>query len=270
MEKVFFIAVNFNNSKCTIKYIESVQKIISGATKVEIIIVDNNSEIRDVLNIENSIKVLKNIKLIKNKKNIGYFRALNVGICDVIDKRNALFVVSNNDLTFKEDFILELKKIKYDNDTLILAPNIITRDGYYQNPHYINKMSKLRKLGFRLYFTNYYIGFFLLWLKQKLKKFKPQFQNKEHAKQQFIHMGVGACYILTENFINFFSKLDERVFLWGEESLLAGQLDSVGGKTLYTPSLVLYHDESASVDKIPSKLAYKIGQQSYKIYSKYQ
>ena len=82
-------------------------------------------------------------------------------------------------------------------------------------------------------------------------------------------MGFGACYILTENFFKYFNVLDDRVFLWGEEALLAGQVASVGGKILYDPTIIVQHNESGSVAIIPSKQTYRITRQSYRIYSRY-
>ena len=82
-------------------------------------------------------------------------------------------------------------------------------------------------------------------------------------------MGIGALYVLTPNFFNHFDKLWEDVFLYGEEAILTGQVNSVNGKIWYEPSLKCNHDESASTSKIGTKKKYKIIQNSYKIYKKY-
>ena len=91
-------------------------------------------------------------------------------------------------------------------------------------------------------------------------------------RKMFIRQGNGACFILTNNFFKFYGKLDDRVFLWGEEYLLANQLLSAGGKMLYEPSIIVYHQttlENTLFRGLNSKAQYKISQASYKIYSKH-
>lgn len=93
--------------------------------------------------------------------------------------------------------------------------------------------------------------------------------NPLFQKEMYIYSGIGACYILTENFFNHYSKLDDRVFMWGEEALLAGQVAAANGKMLYHPDLIVHHEENASVKNIPWRATYNITRESYKIYKDY-
>ena len=170
MLNINFVTVNFNSSKHTIKYIDSINRLLRSDNCISITIIDNNSDLEDFQILRESVKHLQNAKLIRNKSNIGYFAGLNIGIANAAYKKNSLFVIGNNDLKFNPDFILELNNLQYDNSTMVIAPNIITLDGYHQNPHYISRMSTLRKLGFRIYFSNYYLGLIVRWLSSKIKK----------------------------------------------------------------------------------------------------
>jgi GT2 family glycosyltransferase len=268
-ERIIFIAVNYNSAKHTLKYIESVNELTLNDKIIEIIIIDNHSELEDYLIIKNATKKAMNVKLIKNNENVGYFKGLNVGISSVVSKKNSVLIIGNNDIEFRKDFLISLNKIEYDCKTLILAPNVITKNGFHQNPHSIKKVTTFRKIGYKIYYKNYYIGRLLYWLMQQFKKVKHTKIYNEYNQEQFIHMGIGACYVLTEHFFNFFSKIDDRVFLWGEEALLAGQIATVGGRMLYNPNIVVYHDENVSISKLPTRQVYNITKQSYKIYSKY-
>jgi GT2 family glycosyltransferase len=84
-----------------------------------------------------------------------------------------------------------------------------------------------------------------------------------------IKRGIGACYVLTPRFFDHHKKLDDRVFLWGEEALLSNQVESVGGCTLYDPEIKITHCESASVRFIEKRARYEIVKASYKIYKKF-
>lgn len=274
MRKVYFIAVNFNNSDSTINYVSSVKELTSTGDNINIIIVDNNSEESDLKKLEASLKYVENVKLIRNGTNLGYFGGLNAGICSInmSIKNENLLVLGNNDLLFRKDFLVELSKINYDDNTFVLAPNIITIDGYHQNPQLVTSQSKFKKFILRLFFINHYLARVLSYASIVIRKIKGRKDNMNSGRKMFIRQGNGACFILTSNFFRFCKKLDDSVFLWGEECLLANQLSVAGGKMLYEPNIIIYHQttlEDTLFRCLNSKEQYKISQLSYKYYSKY-
>lgn len=270
MKKINFIAVNYNNSRHTIDYIKSIL-LLDELENYNVVIVDNASEQSDCAILKEYCSKLNNVnvQLIENKSNDGYFSGLNVGLDAVEKTSDSLSVIGNNDLTFQPDFLVALRGLNYDKQTCVIAPDVVSADGRHQNPHCINHISRFRVFCYDMYFANYYFGKFLFWVMQKLKKYVMPKSNEAWKEQQYIYMGIGACYILTENFFETYNKLDDRVFLWGEEALLAGQVSRANGKTLYVPSLVVHHFENASVSKIPSVKSYEITKKSYKIYRQY-
>lgn len=271
MNRYVFIAVNYNGSSFTRDYIDSVNEIIVDKTdKVEIIIVDNKSEPKDLETLEVYCKKIDNVRIIKLNKNLGYFKGLNQGIKNTNKNRHTMLIVGNNDLTFDKNFIRNLKEIKYEEDVLVIAPNIVTKEGRQQNPHVVDRVSNIQKLKAKIYFSNYYIGQTLRLINQTIKRVvKRPVILQNNYKQMKIKRGIGACYILTPNFFNYFDVLDDRVFMWGEEALLSNQIESVGGTTLYDPTILIKHHESASVSSIQSKKKYYMVKESYKVYKRY-
>ena len=271
MKSFSFIAVNYNGASFTIEYIRSISNmIIPKLAKLEIIIVDNNSTEEDFNKIKNFCRDREYVKLLRMNQNLGYFKGLNQGIKETIRGADSFLITGNNDLTFDKNFLLVLNESKYDEDVLVIAPNIYTKDGRQQNPHVISSVSTSEKLKGRLYFSNYYIGKFLRLaykvFKTWMEKAKPAQHNLPKMK---IKRGIGACYVLTPNFFKQIGLLDERIFMWGEETLLSHQVESAGGTTLYDPSLIAYHHESAAARYIHSKKRYQMIRESYKIYKKY-
>lgn len=270
MNKYVFIAVNYNGSKYTINYIESINKLlVNEADKVEIVIVDNNSDSNDLIILEEYCKNISNTRIVKSDINLGYFKGLNYGIERADKDVDTILIVGNNDLTFDDNFLFKLTEIKYDDTVLVIAPNIITKDGRQQNPHVLDKVTTTEKLKSRLYFSNYYVGQIFRFINQHLKLIVKRPAVKNTYGQMKIKRGIGACYILTNNFFKYFSKLDDRVFMWGEEALLSNQVESVGGATLYDPTIIVRHHESASVSSIQSKRKYYMVKESYRIYKEY-
>lgn len=256
---VIFVTVNFNNSELSRQFFDNIQSL---KLKSLVIIIDNDSNSEDTSNLETIIG--SDAVIIKSSKNVGYFRGLNLGLKFVHEKRIKFnyVIVSNNDLSFDNSFSKLANKISsYDDETLLIVPDVITKNNDHQNPHVIQKVSAFRVLFYNIYYLNYYLGTFIYRLFQKIKK-----PVEKDLKQQYIYMGIGAIYILTPKYMEKLKLLPSDVFLWGEEALIAHQVISAGGKTLFDPGLRVLHDESESTGKIPSKEKYKQMKKSFKIY----
>jgi GT2 family glycosyltransferase len=77
-------------------------------------------------------------------------------------------------------------------------------------------------------------------------------------------MGFGACYILLPNFFIKNIKLDDFLFLMGEEAMLANQVISSGGRTYYDVELKVFHLDNATFKSLPLLTTYRFNQESYK------
>jgi GT2 family glycosyltransferase len=178
----YFIAVNYNNSKFSIKYIESVNDIkIDTKDKLNIIIVDNNSEEKELEDLEFYCKTCNNVVLIKNHCNVGYFSGLNIGLRTIKYSSKNTVIVGNNDLTFDDNFIFNVKKNYIINKLMVICPNVITKDGKHQNPHVINRISYFNRLKAKIYNQNYYVGQLFRIINQFLKRiFTKDSDNTEY------------------------------------------------------------------------------------------
>lgn len=267
--KVAFICVNYNNSKVTIEYIMNLIDIKQNF-EVKIIIVDNASNESDILELDKFIIDLNNndVVLIKSIENLGYFKGLNLGI-NFIDKvEYDHVVIGNNDLIFESNFINQLSIKNFNNDVFVISPNIIRIDGVHQNPHIVNKFNLIQRLYRKLYFSNYYFGYIIYLLYNSIRCFLIKEDRMNNDKEQVILMGYGACYILTKFFFANFNELDAPIFLMGEEGILANQVVSRNGVTMYSPDLIVHHHDHTSISKVPSKKLYSFSRVSYKYYLK--
>jgi GT2 family glycosyltransferase len=268
--KVAFICVNYNNSKYTIDYILNVLEIKQDFD-VKLIIVDNASQESDINELDKFIFDLKNtdVLLLKSSINLGYFKGLNLGINYINKLEFDYVIIGNNDLVFQSDFLRNLFFKKFHNDVYVIAPNIIRFDGVHQNPHIPKKFNFLQRLYRKLYFSNYYIANLIQLLYNCVKSFFVKVDRINNDKEQVVLMGYGACYILTRFFFEKFKELDSPVFLMGEEGILANQVLSENGVTLYCPDLIVNHHDHTSIGKIPSKKMYNYSKISYKYYIKH-
>ena len=261
-----FVAVNYNNSKLTFSYIESI--ISLGFKNYNIFIVDNDSNEKDICELEEFCNKYPHTFLIKNNENIGYFSALNVGLKQIKRGSDDYVIIGNNDLTFQADFIEKIDSILITDDVLVISPNIITQDNIHQNPHIVNKFNLVQRIYRKIYYSNYYVSIILQFFYSILKFLKGGSNRKLNDKIIPIWAGYGACYILTPSFFKHFERLDAPVFLMGEELIIAAQVLRVEGIILYHPDLVVNHLDHASIGKIESKFLYGLSQTSYRYYIK--
>lgn len=267
MSDIALVTVNYNNAECTRGMLESLLDSARGHL-CEVIIVDNASKPEDFERIHAWVQSHRNLgfslKLVRNKKNLGYFAGLNIGL-DKLDNQHDKVIVCNNDVLFPDNFFNRLSELDLDDDVFVVAPDVVTLDGVHQNPHSVHRLSWARKLSYAIYFSNYWIGAALLHLK---RLFSGPRENLV-VESCDIYMGIGACYVLTAKFFRNCGRLDDRVFLWGEEPLLANQVREAGGRTRYVPQLVVKHLERRSTGGVPRWTQYRAARKSYKLYRRY-
>jgi GT2 family glycosyltransferase len=272
-----FIAVNFNGAEHTANYLKSLAKMsIPQGDAVEAIIVDNNSADDDLERVKRAIDQTPGARLVALDHNPGYFKGLNEGIAACHRDEHTMLIVGNNDLIFDTQFVSNLKNIEFDDDVMVIAPDVTTLDGRRQNPHVLHRVSTLAKIKARIYYSNYYVARAGKLVSDAARSLTRALLPKSSTQkcsaapgQMRIKRGIGACYVLTPNFFRHYQRLDDRVFLWGEEALLSHQIDIVNGSTLYSPSIKVIHCESASVGSMGNRNRYEIVRSSYRIYREY-
>ena len=269
-----FIFTNYNNSDITAEAINSIlNNIIVNEFNIEIIIVDNDSNLNEKNKLREISKLIKVVKIIFLNKNIGYFRGLNEGINN-LSFNSELYdfvIIGNNDLFFNKNFISSV----YDNYSLfekypVVSPDIIRLDGFHQNPHVTKQVSKFRSFIYELYFSNFYISRFILFLSKLTHKYTQRGDETDYEKSGEIIEGYGACYILGPLFFTKFKYLLAPTFLMGEEFFLTYQLMEKKYKIYYEYNIKVQHHDHATVSQLPSRKFWNYSKESHIISKKYK
>ena len=209
-----FVFTNYNNSDFTEKAIESIEMIQKQFFKI--VVVDNNSEEDDVLLLKKIAVKYPNVSVICLEKNVGYFKGLNQGIKYLREHFPSIehMVIGNNDVLFYNDFY---ETILAKNNLMlkypVIAPNIITVDGFHQNPHVISQISKLREIVYDIYHVHFFFAKTIIKLAQLTQSVTDRKDEEQHEDAQEIYQGYGACYILTPLFFKNFKSLWSPTFL---------------------------------------------------------
>lgn len=267
--KIAFICVNYNNFEYTKLFIESLERQI-GFGKIyspSCYVVDNSDIVEDSISCLQIVSQNKWCKYLRPEKNDGYFGGLNYALLNLPVGEFFAVVICNNDLIFSSDFCLELLRLNFDKNVFVLCPDVITKDGYHQNPHLLNPMSYLKKFVLGMYFYNFSIS---IVLSAVLKFFRPVKKPKIVPLIQCeIYMGIGACYVLTGSFFINNSQLNYPHFLYGEEAYLSKQVHDKKGILVFCPNLKVTHAESAALSRLPKRETYEFARSGFKQYRKY-
>jgi len=267
---VVFIFVNYNNTAFTESAVDSI--LYSDSKGELIVIVDNNSSNEELLKLRLLDENHDNVEVIYNNENLGYFQGLNVGIRYARLNLHGFecLIIGNNDLLFPPDFYSSVSEcIHLFQDYPVISPNITLLDGTAQNPHVVSGISKLREIVYDFYHFSYFSACVITKIAKLTKRFTDRKDELLHDQAQEICQGYGACYIIGPKFFDFFEELWAPTFLMYEEFFLSKQLESVGCKIYYEPSISVQHCGHASTGDLPGKVKWEFSKKAHKEYRKF-
>lgn len=258
-----FVGVVYNNYEDTFDFCNSLADMVSGGSRLICVLVDNSDRLEVQEKIDSLAVDFPFIKVLRSGLNLGYFGAFNCFFESEFFEREDIVVLCNNDLIFERDFCEKFLRARYPDDVFVVCPDVITVDGVHQNPHVLKPWGKIARLKLDLYFTHYYLACVLRWVQRCLHGLGGGKKRVESSPPGYLHMGIGACYLLLPAFLRRFSSLDFPHFLYGEEAYLTRQVHSADGKLYYDPDLKVLHKESATLSKLPSRVTYEFGREGY-------
>jgi len=215
--KISIIFPSYNGEKFLNRNLNSI-KNLSNLDEIELIIIDNNSSDSSIEIIKSYDKII-NIKLIKQKSNLGFAKACNIG---ALNAKGVFIFTTNQDVIFPPKFFQKLKKIYYDikqNQEIIISPAFIFESG---GIHYFG--AKIHFLGFS-YTPN--IGKKIP--KQKIVKTTQRFSG-------------GTLFIKKKLFLEM-RGFDSRLFMYCEDTDLSLRILRRGIKIYTTNDPYLIHQK---------------------------
>ena len=231
--KTGIIIVNYNDFTSTEKLINNIKdyRVID-----KIVVVDNHSS-------DDSPQKLKKLKLPKlkvivNEENKGYSYAINTGAKYLIDEyKECNIIISNADVIMKKEEDIEtLIKLLHRKNVGIVAPTILergTKNRGWKNPTpkqeiilniaYIHRFFRKKYL---YYEDDYYQGDFSI-----------------------VDVLSGCFFLIQSKTLQAVNYLDDHVFLYYEENILAKKLQVKKKINLISNKVTIIHNHSVTIDK---------------------
>lgn len=225
----FVILVNYCNPQLTVDCISSLNE--AGCGNEKIIVVDNASP-------DNSLDVLgkiNKIKLISAPMNGGFSYGNNLGIRYAMEQRCTNVILLNNDTVVDKEFFCHI----FNGDSnKVNVPKIY----YYAEPD-----------------TLWYAGGEIDYKKGLTKHIgENQKDAPKFSKEKDVDFACGCCMMIPRAVLEKVGLLDEKYFMYWEDTDYSMRLKEAGIKIHYLPDAKIWHKVGMSAGK-QSKLALYYG-----------
>ena len=238
--KVAIVIVNYNDVDDTVKYVDTISNynVIN-----RIVVVDNLST---TIGAFETLKKLENekVKVIQSEKNGGYDYGNNVGVkyLDSLGEKYDYIIVSNPDISVSEEAIVNcINKLEKDDKIAVIAPRMFNKD---DKP--IRRSSwKMRTFWLDVVHSTRVLELLFYKVLRGGEYLEKDYQN-EMLEVEAIS---GAFFIIKNKVLREIGLLDENVFLFYEEDILAKQIAERKYKVISLNTEKFIHFESQTIGK---------------------
>lgn len=215
---VSIVILNYNAGQLLFNCVESILK--TSYSNFEIIVVDNDSHDQSHTKCK---ELFPQIKLIENKKNLGYCEGNNVGIRMATGK---FIVILNPDTIVSQNWLDELVSAYNRNGDGLYQPKILSlyEDGILQSTG-----NMLHVFGF---------GF---------ARDKGNPDDLKYNKVEEIGYASGTCLFTSLDVMKKIGLFDPFLFLYHDDLDLGWRAFQLNIKSYFVPSTAIYHAESYSL-----------------------
>ncbi|MDO8659109.1 MAG: glycosyltransferase family 2 protein [Candidatus Parcubacteria bacterium] len=242
MKHVAISLLNFNGKNNTLDCLKSLENIRKMNFESSIIVIDNASVDGSVESIKQYISNGKHdgIKIIENKKNLGFSGGHNVAIKYAFESGADYILVLNNDTYVDHNFLKELLIIaEEDNNIGILVPKIYFAPGFEYHKDRYSK-SEIGKVL-------WYAGGEMDWANVIGHNRgvdivdKRQFDNAEETE-----LATGCCMMIKREVFDKVGMFDDKYYLYYEDADLTMRTKRKGFKVVYVPGSIIWHKNAGS------------------------
>ena len=257
--EIVFLILHYQVIDETLRCIKSIKRKID-TQHYHIVLVDNASPNNSGNVLKEKFKNDEDVTVLLNKENLGFSGGNNIGFQYAKKQLGCDFIcMMNNDTEIIQDNFFSIIKNEYEKSHFaVLGPEIHLKDGSIcKYPKHILKLNEIdndRKRVKKLLIKNKlfiesihlflykYIGKLIHW-KQIRHHFREEIIPDPRMENVRLH---GCCMIFSPVYINKFDGLDNRTHFYGEEDILFVQLIRNHMKSVYDPSLKIFHCEEAA------------------------
>lgn len=234
--KIAIIILNWNSENYIFDCIESVQKLEIGNWKIDVVIVDNKSTNQSDELIETRYK---DVKLLRNKENLGFTGGNNVGIEHAMENGADYVMLLNSDTIVDKDLLIELiETAESDKQIGIVGPKIFFASGHEYKTDY-----QAKDKGKVIWYAGGKIDWKNVILSHRGVDEVDQGQYDQRQETDFV---TGCCVLVKKQVIEKIGMLDNKYFLYLEDADFCQRAKLAGYKIIYSPKGNVWHLNAGS------------------------
>jgi len=249
------IIVNYESSEFLARCLRSVYDSTDGIP-INVFIQDNGS--KD--DIDHVCVTFPQINLTKNDCNIGFARAINRALAH---GSAPYILILNPDTIVSDGFFKSILRYIEDNeDTGIVGPKILDLDGTVQGsarsfPTPLTAVFGRASLLTRLFPNN------------RISSTNILTSKSDGRTPMEVDWVSGACMLLRRQALNDVGYLDERFFIYWEDTDWCRRMWQKGWKVIYFPQATVLHRVGGSTRKKPIRSIFEFHKSVYRLFTKY-
>ena len=211
MKNFAVVILNYNTFEDTVVCVDSIKKY-TACSSYKIFVVDNASPDKSGLLLASKYAQDDKVQVLASEKNLGFSGGNNIGIRAALEEGFEYVYLLNSDIILQNDaFAFMQEALASNKDVAIVGPSIYNPKGKYVQfaRHGITAKSYLTsKKFFKIFFPS--------------QKNKSRFLDYPTDKD-FVFNGMvsGCCFGMSSDFIRQNNCLDENLFMYYEEDVLA-------------------------------------------------
>lgn len=223
--KLAVILVNYNGKKYNAACIDSILAS-TGIEAPKIIVVDNASQDDSMCRLEEQYRGRKQLELIRLDNNYGFSYANNVGMRRALKWGADHVLLLNNDTEIRPDMLLRLQECAQRHPDSMIVPKIYYSDDRKRIWSAGGAISSVVRKG-------RHIGI-------------NEIDEGQYDQERKIGFATGCCLWIPVEILKRAGMLDERFFLYYEDTEYSFRLQKLGIPIFYCPDAVMYHKVGAS------------------------
>ena len=244
-DRIGFVVLNYVNYDETVRCVESILNLPASAP---IIVVDNCSPNDSFEHLQSRFSSVPAVTVIHTGRNGGYSMGNNFGIRTLRQMGIDNVVIATSDTRIESLNLVERCLSARDAGIAVVGPFVMSDEPGSSNP-------LLHRLTLQ-YIAAIKLGWLWTLLKNTAFSFsllKPR--TRVHglgiasictSALHDVYMLHGCFLFLSEHYLCQFPQLDEDIFMYGEEDLIAYNCIHQGLRMVYDPAIRIYHGDSKS------------------------
>lgn len=252
---VDIIIVNYESTTHLLRCLESIRRSMKEGIG-NIYVLDNGSG----NDINHVAAFYPEVKITQNEKNIGFSRAVNIGLRLSTQK---YVLLMNPDIVVRKNFFTTILPYMENNQDIgIIGPKILDSDGLVEGSARAFPSMLTAFFGRKSFLTRYFPN-------NPISRANILTTLSKDNEPVIVDWISGACMLVGKQAVDDVGPMDERFFIYWEDADWCRRMWEKGYKVAYYPEAVAEHVGGASSNKNLVRSIYEFHRSAYLLFDKY-